>query len=137
MARPSGPKNRAGGRWTEARFRSFVTSALRGSSRKWAPISDVLTEARVRRGTYLCANCKEEGPATIKIEGKRVKNAVVDHINPIVDPEVGFTTWDDFINRLFCEEENLQVLCHSCHKEKSNKERAVAAARRKKEKDNG
>jgi hypothetical protein len=43
-----------------------------------------------------------------------------------VDHMVGMgkgLTWDEFINRLFCEATNLQVLCKPCHKEKSAKEK--------------
>lgn len=73
-------------------------------------------------------------PATIKDDkGKRVNNAIVDHVVPIVDPEVGFTTWDECIERMFCEVEGLQVLCHDCHKLKSNEERRLAAERRNSE----
>lgn len=136
MARPAGEKTRCGGRWTEAAFNSFVKNNLRRASIKWAPISDCLKEARVRRGIYECNNCKEEVTASIKHPdtGKRLKNAIVDHIKPIIDPAVGFTTWDDCINRMFCEPENLQVLCRDCHEKKSNEEKATAKARRDKEK---
>jgi hypothetical protein len=65
---------------------------------------------------------------------KRVKNVFVDHILPIIDPEVGFTSWDDFINRLFCEREGLQCICGDCHDKKTTNERAAASDRRRKEK---
>lgn len=130
MPRTSGPKTRAGNRWTESRFNSFIKGQLRAATRKWAPFSDALKTARIRRGEYLCNGCGEEVGASIVIDGKRVKNAVVDHIKPVVDPDKGFTTWDDFINNLFCEEDNLQVLCHECHTEKTNEERAKAKERR-------
>lgn len=135
--RPAGEKTRCGGRWTEAKYRSFITSTLRGGSRRWAPISDVKKKARVSRGLYLCAGCGEHAPNTLKEGRKRVQNIFVDHIEPIVDPEKGFENWDEFIERMFCEEENLQLLCKACHDEKSTKERAIATERRKKEKENG
>lgn len=133
MARPSGPKTRCGGRWTESKFSSFVRNALRSASRKWAPIQDAKKKAHTRRGFYLCASCGQEVPLTIKQGRKRVQNVFVDHIEPIVDPTKGFTSYDDFIERLFCEEDNLQVLCGPCHDEKTLKERGQAAERRKKE----
>jgi 5-methylcytosine-specific restriction endonuclease McrA len=129
MARPSGPKTRCSGQWTEARFNSFIKNNLRLAAIKWAPIQECLKEARVRRGFYKCNGCKEEVTASIKIDGKRRKNAIVDHIKPIIDPVIGFTTWDDCINRMFCEKDNLQVLCHACHTDKSNAERALAKER--------
>lgn len=136
MARPSGELNRCGGRWTNARFHSFIKSLLRSGTRRWAPITDCKRKARVSRGEYKCAACGEAGPATIKIDGKRVNNAVVDHISPIIDPEEGFTNWDDVVERMYCEEDNLQVLCHNCHTNKSNDERAAAKQRREREKNN-
>lgn len=132
--RPAGEKTRCGDRWTEARYRSFITSTLRGGSRRWAPISDVQKKARVSRGIYKCAGCGEHVPASTKDGRKRVQNVFVDHINPIVDPEKGFENWDTFIERLFCEEDNLQLLCKACHDDKSAKEKAIAVERRKKEK---
>ena len=135
MARPSGEKTRCGERWTESRWRSFIFSLLRSGTRRWAPISDCLKKARVKRGFYLCAGCKEEVPASIIVNGRRVKNAVVDHVEPIVDPEKGFENFDVYIERMFCEEDNLQVLCHECHTEKTNEERAIAKERRKNESD--
>lgn len=127
-------KTRCGSQWTEARYRSFISSCLRQGTRRWGPISQVQKEARVSRGIYLCAGCKEEVPATTKGETKRVKNVFVDHILPVVDPAIGFSTWDEYIERMFCEKNNLQLLCKVCHDEKSKEERAVATERRRKDK---
>jgi 5-methylcytosine-specific restriction endonuclease McrA len=137
MARPSGEKNRCGGQWTQARFNSFIKSALRQATRRWAPISAAQKAANVSRGVYECAECKKHVPLTVKDGRKRVKNVFVDHIEPIIDPTTGFTTWDDCIERMFCEQENLQVLCKDCHDVKSLKERELAAASRKERKENG
>lgn len=62
-------------------------------------------------------------------------NIFVDHIVPIVDPDIGFTTWDDVIERMFCNSDNLQLLCRECHKTKSENEIEIAKARRAREKD--
>ncbi len=116
------------------RYNSFITSALRAATRRWGPKSEAKTLARVRRGYYTCAECKEEMPATFKNErGRRTNNSVVDHIVPVVDPAVGFTNWDDYIKRMFCEVEGLQVLCYNCNRTKINEERAIAADRRQSE----
>ena len=135
--RPAGNKTRCSGEWTEARYRTFVKGALRQATMKWKPIQDCKKNARVRRGWYLCACCKEEIPATIVINRKRVKNSIVDHINPIVPPETGFTTWDECIERMFCEEDNLQLVCHACHQVKCNEEKEITKARKAKEKLDG
>ncbi len=118
-------KKRNGGEWTDARFRSFVTSALRAASRRWPPKFKALKEAFVGRKTnkktgklamhYKCAKCKKHFVAT---------DVQVDHVLPVVDPKVGFVGWDSFIDRIFCEIENLQVLCKPCHKVKTEEEKA-------------
>ncbi len=118
-------KKRNGGEWTDARFRSFVTSALRAASRRWPPKFKALKEAFVGRKTnkktgklamhYKCATCKKHFVAT---------DVQVDHVLPVVDPKVGFIGWDSFIDRIFCEIENLQVLCKPCHKVKTEEEKA-------------
>ena len=131
--RPAGPKVRNGGQWTEARFSSFIKSALRGASRKWNPIHVCEKNARVGRGVYECAGCGAHVPPTIKEGRKRKKNIFVDHINPVVNPETGFTTWEDYINNLFCELDNLQLLCGECHDKKSMEERALTAKFRQKQ----
>ncbi len=51
------------------------------------------------------------------------KDVEVDHVNPCVDPVVGFVSWDEFIKRLYCPVENLQVLCKPDHKIKTTSER--------------
>ena len=133
--RPSGEKTRCGGQWTEAKFRSFVKGNLRAATLKWAPIQICKKQALIRRGFYRCAGCHNEAPTTIVENGSRVRNNFVDHIKPTVDPAIGFTTWDDVIEGLFCEADNLQVLCKQCHDTKSEEERQVARERRAKEKE--
>jgi 5-methylcytosine-specific restriction endonuclease McrA len=77
-----------------------------------------LAGARKSRGKYLCAICNNLfGPKEIQ----------VDHRDPVV---VGkFIDWNTFIDRLFCEKENLQVLCHECHKAKSDEENKSRCAK--------
>ena len=62
---------------------------------------------------YKCAKCK-----------KCFDKVKVDHIDPVVSL-TGWTNWDDFINRLFCEIKKLQCLCEGCHNEKSKKESQI------------
>lgn len=110
--------------WTEGRKRSFITSVLRSGARRWPPKFEALADAYVgirhnsktKRDSkhYLCASCEGEFPA---------KEVQVDHISPVVDPKTGFISWDLFIERLYCERDNLQVLCIPCHKKKSKEER--------------
>jgi 5-methylcytosine-specific restriction endonuclease McrA len=109
--------------WTEGRLKSFITSCLRGGFRRYPPKYEVLKEAfvgkKINENTkrlsahYRCNSCGECFPTS---------EVQVDHVDPIVDPDIGFTSWDDFIYRLFCPKSNLQVLCKSCHTIKTKKE---------------
>lgn len=133
--RPRGENTRCGGKWTEAEFRSFVKNQLRLATRKWAPIQQCKKRANVSRGLYRCDSCHKEVAPTVYDEEKRkrVHNIYVDHIKPIIDPEVGWVSWDSTIENMFCEPDNLQLLCRDCHKIKSQEEIDLAKARRIKE----
>lgn len=130
-----GPKDRNNNQWTSARFRAFITSLIRSGTQRWGPISLCKAAARVSRGLYECAICKEHVPTTVYDDEKRrrVHNIVVDHIEPVVDPAVGFTTWDEYIERMFVEVDGLQLLCKKCHTIKTNEERRIAKERRSSE----
>lgn len=121
------------GTWTSARFKSFIISQLRAATQRWGPKATCIKNARVRRGVYLCEGCNLEGPATLPpAEGnkRRIKNIVADHIDPIVDPAIGFTSYDDWIERCFVELEGYQALCHKCHTVKTAEEREIAKKRK-------
>lgn len=117
--------------WTEGRKKAFIISVLRSGTRRWPPkyqAKDLAkTEKKINPKSgkmaqhYRCASCKEEFTST---------NVEVDHIVPVIPPSIGFTTWDNFINALFCDNDNLQVLCIPCHKIKSKQEKGTASATR-------
>lgn len=105
---------------------------------RWGPKNEAKKRARVSRGKYRCDGCGAVGPATLPpLPGnkRRRNNAAVDHVDPVVDPSVGFTSWDEFIERLFCELSNFQVLCWPCHEEKTKLERAIQTERKRKERE--
>lgn len=111
-------KPRNSGQWTEARFNSFIKSLLRKGTMRWGPVNQTKKAAWVERGKYLCAGCNQVVPLTVD----KKKNVFVDHKSSATDSVEGFTSWDDFIEGLFCEVDNLQVLCKNCHDIKSKEE---------------
>lgn len=85
------------------------------------------TLAKRKAVRYECANC---GKLFMR------KDIAVDHIDPVIPLDSTFSSWDDFVDRLFCEEDNLQVLCSytlkrkdefggetSCHYKKTQEEK--------------
>lgn len=110
--------------WTDAKFKGWIISLLRRGSLRYPPRNETLKEAKTGKKIntesgrmaehYKCSVCNKDFPA---------KQVCVDHIDPVVDPLKGFTTWDGYIERMFCPKENLQVLCSSCHTTKSLQEK--------------
>jgi hypothetical protein len=121
---------RNGGKWTEGRFKAFIISILRAGTRRWQPKYETLQDAFVGQRInpkskrlskhYKCAACEGEFP-TAQVQ--------VDHRRPVVSVDDGFTTWDSFIESLYCEKDNLQVLCIPCHNIKTKEERLASKQR--------
>lgn len=123
-------KPRNNGQWTEARYRGFIRSALRGAWMRWPPNHSVKQSARTGYGEYTCAGYKRSAHtigASVVIDGKRKNNVFTDHIEPVG----GDGDWNKVIENLFCEVYNLQLLCKECHDAKTKDERDVARARKR------
>ncbi len=114
-------KTRNAGTLSEAAFWSFIRSALRQKSRWWKPISVCkLNARRLYKGTnkrqkyeYQCNKCKK---------WYAEKEINVDHIKPAGSLNCA-QDLPEFVERLFCEQDNLQVLCVTCHDKKTLKEK--------------
>lgn len=117
------PKTRAGGEWTEAAYWSFIRSLLRQGSIRWPPRTTA--KLKFRRPSqsankrlkweYQCGCCQRWWPD---------KEIEVDHVYACGT----LKSYDDlprFVQRLFCEPEELVVLCKECHQGKTNKDRGL------------
>jgi len=121
QTKPKSLKTRNAGTMTESMFWSFIRSGLRQKSRWWKPITECKLKARKtykgpnkrQKFEYQCNSCKKWFPE---------KKINVDHI-------VGAGSLNcsndlaGFIDRLFCEQDNLQVLCETCHNTKTQLEK--------------
>lgn len=97
----------------------MIRSTLRRRTIMWPPVKQALElSKRASKSTnirlkweYKCAACKKWHPK---------KQVAVDHI-----VEAGsLTCYEDlhkFVENLFCEIDNLRVLCHPCHDAKTYK----------------
>jgi len=136
----------------------FLIRILRAAFRKTPMYSEAKKRAKeeyfeeskhgkpMRRVRFICASCNRR---FFDKEGQR--EIAVDHIDPIVSVETGFTNYSEWIKRHFClgddgkiYVEKLQILCNypdkdmskygnirSCHKIKTAAERTLAAQHRK------
>jgi len=92
--------------------KSWIIAALRRASYRYPPRNQAKIASRRARGEYECSQCHGLfGPKEIQL----------DHIVPVI-PIEGFTGWDTYVERLFCELEGYQVLCKDCHSTKTIEE---------------
>lgn len=85
---------------------AYIKAALRRTWGRSKQRSGALNAAKISYGIYRCYECKLP---------HRRKNIDVDHIIPVGR----FTTFDLYIERLFCDTSGLRVLCKPCHKVKT------------------
>lgn len=97
----------------DQRKKQFVINILRRATYKWPERWIAEKRSKLERNTYYCEDCGV-------ISGK--SGTQIDHHIPVVDPNTGFTTFDDYIERMFCDASNLRRLCISCHEAKSARE---------------
>ena len=116
------PKPRAGGRWTEAQYFQFIRNNLRWMWMKYPVNKAYKTERRIpndgrfdKRSDYMysCEICSGI------FKGCDVQ---VDHIKPCGTLKT-FEDLPRFVSTLFCEENNLRLLCKGCHQKITNEER--------------
>jgi len=115
------PRTRNNGTMTESMFWGTIRSALRQKSRWFKPNAEAKKRARIpykgpnkrRKWSYICKSCKKHFMD---------KEVAVDHIVPAGTLRCA----DDlpqFVERLFCEVDGLQVLCKTCHDKKTKKDK--------------
>jgi 5-methylcytosine-specific restriction endonuclease McrA len=114
-------KTRNAGTMTESAFWSFIRSGLRQKSRWWKPITQCKMKSRRaykgpnkrQKFEYKCNVCKEWFPE---------KKINIDHIIPAGSLKCA-QDLPGFVERLFCEIDNLQCICETCHNIKTQNEK--------------
>lgn len=114
MKKPSNPKER--NLVKGAIRRVFSRSELRRRAIDASLVKEYSDPSRKRVTRWgRCAACQKLEPAYL---------LEIDHKDPVIP--IGETiddqSWDKIIDRLWCDERNLQALCKPCHKLKSKQE---------------
>jgi 5-methylcytosine-specific restriction endonuclease McrA len=100
----------------EWRLERYLIPALRRIWRYYPIRRSVKSSCILPNGMIACNMCKLQF---------REENIQVDHIIPVGSLpklESGKIDWNTYIERLLCVPENLQCLCESCHKDKTQRE---------------
>ena len=112
-------KPHCGGRWSAARYLTFIKNGIRRLTLKWAPRSDAKKAARRQymgddkrtKWCYQCAICKQYF---------KDKDIELDHNIPLGRLN-GLEDLPRYISIALSEIDNWQVLCKPCHLAKTNK----------------
>lgn len=71
---------------------------------------------------FKCASCEQ-----LFLE----EDVQVDHIDPVIDIDLGWQGWDVFIERMFVSADKYQILCKPCHDIKSEFEKEYRKDKKK------
>ena len=113
---------------TDSQYWSAIRSALRTGMRFWKPKLNVMNRAKRKyegenkrqKFAYECEHCKGLFKAS---------EVQCDHRTP-AGTLLSYQDLPQFVERLYCGEDGLQVLCSECHRKKSNEERKTGAYRK-------
>lgn len=114
MPKVKAPLTRAGGKWSESKFWSFIRSGLRRKFMMW-PAQYVVRKAACRpyvgdnkrqQWEFQCQKCKKW------VMGKETN---VHHKIPC-GTLTCYADLPGFVERLFCEPQDLELICKTCHK---------------------
>lgn len=127
-------------------WKGRIISALRKLTFSYPPRNAAKKAQKVAPASYRCESCEVvvyEGTKDLENAGLEEFNDVIkgklymDHISPVI-PLLGFSkgdwSWDEYIERMFCEQSGYQVLCESCHDLKTQQEDEIRKKARKSKK---
>jgi 5-methylcytosine-specific restriction endonuclease McrA len=95
---------------------SQIRSAIRRAFSRSPAVQNVKNRARSEHPKYNKDGSLAKKPA-VRFECAIChklfmgKDIACDHIIPVIDIEESFQGWDAFVDRLFCSEDNLQMVC--------------------------
>lgn len=129
-------------------MRGKIISALRRLTFTWEPINNKYKKAKVAPSTYQCELCDKwcyNGKSSSAVSNLREtypneniqhESVYRDHKEPIFEIKTDYVfSWDTIIERMFCEESNISILCFSCHKKKTDNENILRKSLRKSNKE--
>lgn len=131
----------------EPKQKGRIIKVLRQEFLYYPERKDAINKAKVAPATFKCSLCssiiytgkKDLDKANIldTYPNAKIGKINVDHIDPVI-PLNGFTNkvwdWNEFIDRMFCSSDKLQVLCIECHDNKTDEENKTRLQHRRSKK---
>lgn len=115
------------------RAKQLIKNHVRLISMRWPYAAESDARFRVARGEYECAN--EPGKCISGLPDRRLRGPrwifKRDHIEPVVDPAVGYPGWVVYFERALPGVEGYQLLCRRCHEAKTKRENEERYARKR------
>ena len=110
-------RKRAAGTMSEPVFWQFIRNTLRRRSLAWRPIT-LCRELARRKYTGVDKRQKFEYQCNVCKSWFKATEIAVDHINAVGALKCA-ADLPNFVETLFCEVDNLQCICKTCHDKKS------------------
>lgn len=111
VKKPRVPRTHAGNTWTKSAYFGFIRSALRRAWTRYPVRYQVLADAKRKvvgkrhKMEFKCAKCSD---------WFKQKEVEVDHIEGCGSLKE-YSDFPKFVSTLFCEADNLRVVCKPCH----------------------
>lgn len=109
----------------QPKLKAFLINTLRRASYRHPGRYLAVKASRVGRNEYVCACCGV-------IHGRR--DGAMDHIQPVVDPSIGWVDLDNYAERMFVNEHGYARLCNQCHDTKTLQENNIRKETKQKKK---
>jgi protein-tyrosine-phosphatase len=94
----------------------IVVEMMRENKRKVPRFNKDGSRHKVDAVEHLCSVCHQWKRS---VKGSKV---AIDHIDPVIEPNIGFVDLNTYFKRLWCDRSNLQKICGDCHRKKTNAE---------------
>lgn len=93
-----------------------VVEMMRENKRKVPRFNKDGSRHKIDAAEHLCSVCHKWKRS---MKGSKV---AIDHIDPVIEPNIGFVDLNTYFKRLWCDRSNLQKICGECHRKKTNAE---------------
>jgi len=97
----------------------YIMNVLRRGTITWSGGTECLNRGRYKKINPRTGNMVWWRDCDAKCGASHMLMDDLFEVDHIVEVGGFKGSWDDYVNRLYCEQSNLQALCFSCHEKKT------------------